>query len=1193
MAAAEVDAEGDALNPCTARVNWTWKERPRKQILRWASDACPTLSVNGGETRSDWTTRQLQKRSSVCQWWGSFCLAMDSSHCCAGCGAALQADDGHDLCPACLGHDHLAEALSDNPCMNCSYMPHAVKVARLAQLRPMCGTDLPPSGQVATPRRSKRRTETASSVAPPKKRRARSDQGLSTRVERLSAELAEMKSLFQAPQAGAPMTGFSSPPMPELAVEEDVLSLAASASHFGNEEEEEARSPRTSETGSRSSSQSAASGSGDGSMQDIMLMALRQLQLDVPQVVESAPGSAFFRRGRAPAPFSVPPSGEYLRELHACWRDPRAFSRLSADGRVLAAMHDSVQSGLDRMPAVEPAVASLIVSPDEALREDVRCPRAQCRITDGFLCKAYNAGARAGRLGNSLAHLMFALSASLQDTGGADAAVGFSDAALQAFALMTRELGRLMSFLVQARRQGSYSGLLLWKRCSERFRRGRLDNSSQASAEVCPLLLMIRGAHRLAPAFGRLGVVIGLVGFTLVWYSRDPAGTFVCARHTQPGPPGLQTLAAAPPGPLRVVGREGDAARPAVGCFSHQQLGCWAALAVDPWVVATLTHGYRLQFRRRPHISHRVRVTVITDPVRAQALDQELSALLAKGAIEAVDPLRHPGGYYSTYFLVPKKTGGFRPILDLRGLNQYLKVLPFHMLTTAEVLRAVARGEWFTSIDLMDAYFHVPVAAEHRRFLRFAYQGRHWQFCVLPFGLSLSPRVFTRCVRAALSPLQARGMKVLPYLDDWLLCAPSREDACRDTSRLLAHVSRLGLKVNLEKSCLIPSQTTTFLGVLLDSPSMTAYPSVQRVDDILQLVSQFRLGRQLPYVAFLRLLGKLTSVTRVVPLGLLSLRPLQRWINSWHLDAKLHRNRKLVVTWPCLHALTPWRDRAYLSRGVSMGVVVCRREVITTDASSTGWGAVWQHRAVQGRWGPLDRSKHINVLELRAVHLALRHFLPHLEGRHVLIRSDNTSVVYHINHQGGTRSAQLLQESRDLLNWATVHLCTLRAVYLPGLCNGVADSLSRRAPAPGEWSLHSDVVSLIWDLFGQAEVDLFATEESTHCPLWFSLTGAAGALGQDALAHPWPRVLLYAFPPLSLIWPTLQRVLEEGHRMLLVAPYWPAQPWFPLLWNLCHGVPWCLPTRRDLLSQLGGQIWHPDPRRLRLWVWPLGGSNSS
>ncbi|MEQ2250822.1 hypothetical protein ILYODFUR_004792 [Ilyodon furcidens] len=185
-------------------------------------------------------------------------------------------------------------------------------------------------------------------------------------------------------------------------------------------------------------------------MREVMCMALRQLQLELPLGEES--GSAFFRRGRGPTPFSVPPSEEYLRELHPVG-GTQERCHVSADGRVLAAMHESVKAGLDRMAAVEPAVASLIVSLDEALRPDLRCPRTQCRVTEDLLCKAYNAGARAGRLGNSMAHLMFALSASLQDAGGATTAVGFSDAALQAFALMTRELSRVMSFLVHARRQ--------------------------------------------------------------------------------------------------------------------------------------------------------------------------------------------------------------------------------------------------------------------------------------------------------------------------------------------------------------------------------------------------------------------------------------------------------------------------------------------------------------------------------------------------------------------------------------------------------------------------------------------------------------------------------------------------------------------------------------------------------------------
>lgn len=101
------------------------------------------------------------------------------------------------------------------------------------------------------------------------------------------------------------------------------------------------------------------------------------------------------------------------------------------------------------------------------------------------------------------------------------------------------------------------------------------------------------------------------------------------------------------------------------------------------------------------------------------------------------------------------------------------------------MLQTVAQGEWLTSVDLKDAYFHVPIAHHHRKFLQFAYRDHHWQFRVLPFGLSLFPRVFTRCMAADLAPLQSRSVKVLPYLDDWLLCASSRAQVVQDTDQLL------------------------------------------------------------------------------------------------------------------------------------------------------------------------------------------------------------------------------------------------------------------------------------------------------------------------------------------------------------------------------------------------------------------------
>ena len=162
---------------------------------------------------------------------------------------------------------------------------------------------------------------------------------------------------------------------------------------------------------------------------------------------------------------------------------------------------------------------------------------------------------------------------------------------------------------------------------------------------------------------------------------------------------------------------------------------------------------------------------------------------------------------------------------------------------------------------------------------------------------------------------------------------------------------------------------------------------------------------------------------------------------------------------------------------------------------------------------------------------------------------------------------------------------------MPGLDNWAADQLSRGGLDPGGWRLHPQVVAEIWFRYGRAEVDLFASQESTHCPLFFSLGKDNPPLGVDALAHPWPRVLLYAFPPFVLLPALLQRVRSEEMRLVLVAPCWPHMTWFSDIPPLLDGTPWELPVRRDLLSQAQGALVHSFPQGLKLWAWPLRGPN--
>ena len=224
-------------------------------------------------------------------------------------------------------------------------------------------------------------------------------------------------------------------------------------------------------------------------------------------------------------------------------------------------------------------------------------------------------------------------------------------------------------------------------------------------------------------------------------------------------------------------------------------------------------------------------------------------------------------------------------------------------------------------------------------------------------------------------------------------------------------------------------------------------------------------------------------------------------------------------------ALRPWNKEALLTQGVRLGNIPSHRTVVSTDASLTGWGAVWEGRMVRGSWNPCWRGEHINVLELRAVHLALRELLPHIRFRHVLVRSDNSSAVYHINHQGGTRSLRNLQVARKLLEWAFIHIASLRAVFIPGVQNRAADLLSRTGPLPGEWRLHPEVVAQLWSRFGRAHADLFASSETTHCDRWFSIKEDNAPLGLDVLSRDWP-VCLPSFSP------TPSRAPQDPHGSL-------------------------------------------------------------
>ena len=105
-------------------------------------------------------------------------------------------------------------------------------------------------------------------------------------------------------------------------------------------------------------------------------------------------------------------------------------------------------------------------------------------------------------------------------------------------------------------------------------------------------------------------------------------------------------------------------------------LEAWLELPrLSRWVARTIRLGYAIQFARSPPRFSGVRFTMVGG--NAPVMRAEVVTLLAKGAIEIVPPAEMKSGFYSPYFIAPKKSGGLRPILDLHVLNRSLHRLPF------------------------------------------------------------------------------------------------------------------------------------------------------------------------------------------------------------------------------------------------------------------------------------------------------------------------------------------------------------------------------------------------------------------------------------------------------------------------------------------------------------------------------------
>ena len=233
----------------------------------------------------------------------------------------------------------------------------------------------------------------------------------------------------------------------------------------------------------------------------------------------------------------------------------------------------------------------------------------------------------------------------------------------------------------------------------------------------------------------------------------------------------------------------------------------WLELGAGPKIVQILREGYTLPFRIRPNLTRSPTVVSrYVNPHRNSYLLEALHQLMDKKAVELVHN-QTSLGFFNRLFLVPKPNNKWRPILDLSKLNLFLKVEKFKMETPETIRTSLQQGEWVTSVDFKDAYFHIPIQEQSRKYLRFHVQGRTYQFKALPFGLSTAPMEFTVLAKEVKLMAINKGIRIHQYLDDWLVRARSQETCLHHTQILVRMCQDLGWLVNLEKSELEPKQS--------------------------------------------------------------------------------------------------------------------------------------------------------------------------------------------------------------------------------------------------------------------------------------------------------------------------------------------------------------------------------------------------
>lgn len=548
-----------------------------------------------------------------------------------------------------------------------------------------------------------------------------------------------------------------------------------------------------------------------------------------------------------------------------------------------------------------------------------------------------------------------------------------------------------------------------------------------------------------------------------------------------------------------------------------------------------------------------------------------------------------PGQFLSPFFLREKQNGDDRFILNLKDLNLFMNPPHFKMEDIKTALRLIRPDCYFASIDLKDGYLHVPIQLKYRKYLRFTFDNKCYEFSALPFGLCTAPYIFTKILKPVVKKLRENGVVLVVYLDDILIISRT-EDECKNNINLTKNLlENLGFVINSEKSELTPSKNCKYLGFILNSVSFSVELPLEKRKSIGNLAEKFSKKKSCKIRELARFLGTLVAACPAIQYGWLYTKRLERekflaLKNSNNdFNAKMNISDTVIedIEWWIRNAKTminPIRTNSYT-------------KVIFTDASLSGWGSFCNGEKAHGWWDKEEKDAHINYLELKAAFYGLKCHAKNSKDCSILLRIDNTTAISYINRMGGIQYPKLTEITRSIWKWCEDRMIWIHASYIESKENKEADEQSRVLPHDTEWELADLAFETIVKKFGKFDIDLFASRANSKCNEYVSWHRDPDSIAIDAFTINWSGRYFYAFPPFCLVLQTLQKIQEDKAEGVVVVPMWPSQPWYPLFIRLMTSEQIFLKPNINLLTCPFRKI-HPLHETLTLVVARLSGKRS-